>query len=229
MYGKVFGLISILIAFVFFGSGCVSSSFIKEMSSDIESLKTRVTDLEKRVATQESTLAGIQQATPTPDSEMESDSEAEESIAIETPSPKSSEPGINPPKALGSAEMFYSRGRNDYHDGKYREAVTSFRQAELLTDSPELKARSLYWIGECYYSQKSYRRALEIFQKISRDYPHSSKAPDALVKIGFTYYEINEYNKSMQALEEFLREYPDHRAAGLVQDKLHEIQQIKTR
>jgi tetratricopeptide (TPR) repeat protein len=50
----------------------------------------------------------------------------------------------------------------------------------------EYAGNAQYWIGECYYTQRDYARALEAFNKVIERYPKGQKVPDALLKVGFS-------------------------------------------
>ena len=97
----------------------------------------------------------------------------------------------------------------------------------MLTNSTEMKSRCYYWIGECFYAQNSYNRALDYFNRVYNEYKEESKASDALLKMGFTYTQMNDYNKAVLLLKEFINSYPTHRAVSLAEEKIRWIDDIE--
>ncbi len=220
-------LITRLIFIVIIGSvcGCVSTSHIQEMSADIEKLKKESSELKESVDRLETDLAALTE-TQEPDLPADEISEIADSITSATPTPVPPPPAPPAPSVL-TGEEWYDRGQSAYHAGRYREAVQAFEQAAAMVMSREFKARCYYWEGECLYAQKSYRRALELFNRVYLEYRFQPKAPDALLKIGFTYTEMEAYNEAVQVLKEFVTNYPDHRAVSLARDKLEWIDSLQ--
>jgi tol-pal system protein YbgF len=80
----------------------------------------------------------------------------------------------------------------------------------------------LYWLGETYYTEKRYDRALEFFEKVVGRYPGHSKAPDALLKIGYTNKMLGNMPTARYYLEDLIRRYPKSHSAKLARSKLRE-------
>ena len=97
-----------------------------------------------------------------------------------------------------------------------------------MSSSREMIARCYYWMGECFYAQRSFQRALELFRRVYDDYTSETKASDAPLKMGFTYSELKDYNEAMQVLKEFLEKYPTHRAATLAEEKISWIENLQS-
>jgi len=82
-----------------------------------------------------------------------------------------------------------------------------------------------YWLGESYYVQGKYERALEAFQEVGERFPESDKVPDALLKQGFAYYELSDYRRARQTLMGVTERFPDHRVGKYARDRLERIRQ----
>ena len=65
-----------------------------------------------------------------------------------------------------------------------------------------------YWIGECYYGLKDYRKALFEFEKVLT-FGQSNKDDDSQLKIGLCYVQLNEFGKAREELNRLLINYPD--------------------
>ncbi len=219
------GFIWGVMVWVIGGMGCVSTSLIQQMSDDIDQLKKENQEIKQAIARLE---------TDTAQPVMDSSESAEAVIQeFEQPPPNmydnaSEDPTPLPVPSLESDEECYAKGQEYYHDGKYREAIQMFEQASVLASSAELISRCYYWMGECFYAQGSFTRALDLFRKVYREYNSEPKAPDALLKIGFTYSELKDYTNAVQVLNEFIKKYPTHRAISVARDKLHWIETNKS-
>ena len=68
----------------------------------------------------------------------------------------------------------------------------------MVTRHPhhELADNAQYWLGEVYYDQKDYARALTEFRATVTAYPRGNKVADALLKVGFAYQALGEGAKA---------------------------------
>ena len=73
---------------------------------------------------------------------------------------------------------------------------------------------SLYWQGECAYSQDKYADAIKVFERLIKSYPGGNKAPDALLKIALSYKKLGESSRAREAVQRLLNEYPFSDAAA---------------
>ena len=82
---------------------------------------------------------------------------------------------------------------------------------------------AIYWLGESFYSQKKYNKALKEFQKITKEYPNSEKLVEAILKTGFTQFELGDIEKSIKTLNQLIKSYPDSSSSRLAKEKLNSI------
>tara|TARA_B110000116_G_scaffold125460_1_gene108765 strand:- start:508 stop:1137 length:630 start_codon:yes stop_codon:yes gene_type:complete len=82
---------------------------------------------------------------------------------------------------------------------------------------------AIYWLGESFYSQKKYNKALKEFQKITKEYPKSEKLVEAILKTGFTQFELGDIEKSIKTLNQLIKSYPDSSSSRLAKEKLNSI------
>lgn len=110
----------------------------------------------------------------------------------------------------------YNQGYEMYLNGKYAQAITIFR--EFLKNFPtnDLADNAQYWIGECYYAQKMFDRAIAEFKK-TETYPDGNKIPDAYLKIVYSYNELGKKDEASKWKKLLLEKYANSEAAK----KLH--------
>lgn len=82
---------------------------------------------------------------------------------------------------------------------------------------------AIYWLGESFYSQKKYNKALKEFQKITKEFPNSEKLVEAILKTGFTQFELGDVEKSIKTLNQLIKSYPDSSSSRLAKEKLNSI------
>jgi TolA-binding protein len=219
---RVFSLIVILVLNIMV-QGCVSTSLVQNMLDDISKLKKENQELKTSVTTLETDVNNLKVLT---DAERKTEEKLIEPTT--TPTHLNTPIAIETPK-FENAEELYTKGLDAYHANNYPEAIKIFEESTILSDSPEMKSKCYYWMGECYYSLKSYEKAVEIFNRVYKDYNSEIKAPDALLKIGFTYCELQDYNKAVQVLKEFVTKYPTHRAIPLAKEKLLWLEEVTSK
>ncbi len=85
---------------------------------------------------------------------------------------------------------------------------------DLLKSNPELSGRVYFQIGELYKIQKSPRKALTNFLKVTVVYKGTHHLP-ALIEVAKLYhYELNEFEKALDTYKEFYQLAPKHELAS---------------
>jgi tol-pal system protein YbgF len=118
---------------------------------------------------------------------------------------------------------------------QYDAVLAKFKQGDLegaqrgFTDflsrypTSDLAPNAQYWLGECYYGKRDYRRAIEAFDLVKHVYPRSEKVPAALLKQSLAYIEVNERKRATVLLQEILESYPKSPEAGRAEAKLAQL------
>jgi tol-pal system protein YbgF len=117
----------------------------------------------------------------------------------------------------------YQKAFDLIKSGEYfaaEEALSIF--IDLYSDT-EFIDDAIYWLGESFYSQKKYNKALKEFDKITKEHPDSEKLVEAILKTGFTQFELQDIEKSIKTLNQLIKSYPDSSASRLARDKLNSI------
>jgi tol-pal system protein YbgF len=80
-----------------------------------------------------------------------------------------------------------------------------------------------FWIGETFYQEKSYEKAILEYQKVIEKYPRGNKVPAALLKQGLAFLNLKDRVNSRLIFEELVRKYPNTSEAKAASDKLKEL------
>jgi tol-pal system protein YbgF len=83
-----------------------------------------------------------------------------------------------------------------------------------------LASSAQYWIGETYFRQSDFPRALVEFQRVVDGYPKSAQIPEALLKIGACHRALKEQGKAREVWQHLIAEFPGTNAASQAQSLL---------
>ena len=117
-------------------------------------------------------------------------------------------------------DSLYSYALQLYQEGKHKESIEKFEEFISKLPNDTLANNAQYWIGENYYSMRSFPQALEAFQTTLTKYPKGSKAPDATLKVGYTYYAMGQSTKAKETLNNLIKNYSKSDSANLAKQTL---------
>ena len=138
---------------------------------------------------------------------------------------------VLPPKIIvvekgGAAESdaaeqdAYMKAFGLFSANNYAGAILAFEAFIRQHPGSEYAGNAQYWIGECYYTQRDYGRALDAFNRVIEGYAKGKKVPDAMLKVGFTLISLNQPDKARSALEALVEKYPKSPAAAKARERL---------
>ncbi|MDY6952401.1 MAG: tol-pal system protein YbgF [Thermodesulfobacteriota bacterium] len=137
-------------------------------------------------------------------------------------SSETEETKAGPKKAGGkpTSEELYKDAKQKFDQGAYEEARGLFQS--FLEGYPQSdKADSArFWIGEIYYRDKWYEKAILEYQRVIEDHPKGNKVPSALLKQGFAFSNLGDTDNAKLILKELVRKYPESNEARIAQKKL---------
>jgi tol-pal system protein YbgF len=127
------------------------------------------------------------------------------------------------PAGPDDASQRYDQAIARLRSGDHVAAVALLR--ELITRYPrhELADNAQYWIGEAFYDQKDYPRAIAEFRRAASTYPRGNKVPDALLKLGFSYLASGQIADGRRTLEQVIAGYPRTGPARLAAARLESL------
>ncbi len=132
-----------------------------------------------------------------------------------------------PPIPTAPPQEIYNMAYSDYLKGNFDLAIEGFKQyIQQFPDSP-LADNSLYWIGECYFSQKKFREAIDQFNDLILNYPNGDKAAAAYLKKGISLAELGKKDEALAAFKLLVSKYPLEEETKIAQQKIKELQAQK--
>lgn len=100
-----------------------------------------------------------------------------------------------------------------YQNGNYSEAITKFNELIAVDANNDLSDNCQYWIAECFYAQKDYKRSIMELEKVF-SFAGTNKADAAQFKIGLCYLNIGDVVHSKAAFQRLVDFYPNSESAS---------------
>lgn len=101
----------------------------------------------------------------------------------------------------------YIAALSDYQNATYDKAIQGFASLVISDHTNELADNSQYWLAECYYSQKNYKRAIIEFEKVFT-FPGTDKDDDAQLKLGHAYMSMGNLEKAREEYQRLIDYFP---------------------
>ena len=117
-------------------------------------------------------------------------------------------------------EEAYQSAKQAYDKGDFNAAREGFQK--FIKEFPKSKNvdNAQFWIGETYYREKWYEKAILEYQKVIEKYPKGNKVTAALLKQGFAFLNLGDKVNSRLILSELIKKYPKSNEAKIAEHKL---------
>lgn len=225
----------------------VLKTLIEQANDNVNTMKATVTDLH---GSMQQNLASTGARFDTMTSQMQALSESLEeakarlsklseqmaqtqNILTTLPSQSNPTPGATPgapgaPTAPGAppvpdADSLYTQGLSSYTGGQYDLSIQAFQDYLKYYKDTDRASNAQYYIGECYYSQKDYKQAIEAYDLCSEKYPAGNKAAAAQLKKGFSLLALDEKTAGVRELRSLIQRFPDSPESELARQRLKKL------
>jgi tol-pal system protein YbgF len=122
-----------------------------------------------------------------------------------------------------TAKDIYSNGRQAFDNGKMDESRQLFLSLIKNFPKSEYADNAQYWIGESYYREKWYERAILEYQTVIEKYPKGNKVPASKHKQGMAFLKIGDKANARIILNDLVKKHPDSSEAKIAAQKLKEF------
>jgi tol-pal system protein YbgF len=122
-----------------------------------------------------------------------------------------------------SEDEIYKSGKQAFDEGDSETAKKRFKELIDRYPKSENADNAQFWIGEIYYREKWYEKAILEYQEVIEKYPKGNKVPSALLKQGLAFQNIGDKANSRLILEDLVKKYPKSNEARIAREKLKEI------
>lgn len=124
------------------------------------------------------------------------------------------------PKVSVDKEKSYEEAYKTFKKGDYNGARDKFRKFVEIFPSSEYSDNAQFWIGECYYFEKDYEKAILEYENVITKYPKGNKVPNALLKQALSFMELGDKASAKLLLQRVIKEYPNTSSARIARGKL---------
>jgi tol-pal system protein YbgF len=131
-------------------------------------------------------------------------------------------PGGQTPSELSEDEIYrmakqaFDQGDSDAARKKFKELIEKFPKSERADNAQ-------FWIGEIYYREKWYEKAILEYQKVIENYPKGNKVPASLLKQGLAFLNLGDKKNSRLILKELIKKYPKSNEAQIAKGKVKSL------
>jgi len=116
----------------------------------------------------------------------------------------------------------YRAGLRAFQDQQFDKAVQQFRLFQRKYPNSEMADDAQYWIGESYFSQKDYNRAILEFNDVLK-YRKGDKVPAALLRQAQAFIEIGDKTDARLILQKLLNDHPNSEQARDAKERLQAL------
>lgn len=120
-------------------------------------------------------------------------------------------------------ESLYAAAYELFKEGKYEKSRESFDHFLKQYPESEFSSNAQFWIGECYYFEKKYEKAIVEYEKVTKNFPEGNKVPYALLKQGLAFLKLGDKASARLLLQQVIKDYPNTSQARIARAKLIEI------
>jgi len=109
--------------------------------------------------------------------------------------------------APGEYQQRYQQSLDLFHSSQYKAARENFQSLLASDANNSLSDNAQYWIGECNYAMRQYKKAIMDFEKVFT-FPQSNKNDAAQFKLGLCYERLGDGQKAREEFQRLIDVYP---------------------
>ncbi|HUV51414.1 MAG TPA: tol-pal system protein YbgF [Anaerolineae bacterium] len=127
----------------------------------------------------------------------------------------------DPPKRSGGSEdEIYASAKQAFDNGDLEAAGEEFQRIIKQYPKSQHVDNAQFWIGEIYYREKWYEKAILEYQKVIEKYPKGNKVPASFLKQGLAFLNLGEKANARLVLKELILKHPKSNEAKIATEKL---------
>ena len=116
----------------------------------------------------------------------------------------------------------YIEALSYYQNGDYSQAINGFSSLVIEDPSNELADNSQYWLAECYYSTKNYKRSILEFEKVFT-FPGTDKDDDSQLKLALSYQSLGNLLKARDEYQRMVDYFPSSEYFSRARESLKQL------
>ena len=124
-----------------------------------------------------------------------------------------------------SEEGIYRTAKQAFDQGDFELARERFQKLIKTYPKSNNADNAQFWIGEIYYQEKWYEKAILEYQKVIENYPNGNKVQSSLLKQGFSFFNLGDKANARLIFTELIKKYPKSNEAEIARKKLKGLAQ----
>ncbi len=120
-------------------------------------------------------------------------------------------------------EAAYNACYKLFKEGQYVKAREEFLKFLKQYPKTAYSDNAQFWIGETYYVEEKYERAIVEYEKVVKDHPSGDKVPYALLKQGMAFQKLGDKASAKIVYQQIIKKYPQTNQARVAKAKLSEL------
>lgn len=116
----------------------------------------------------------------------------------------------------------YIDALSHYQNGEYDLSISGFSHLVVGDPNNTLADNSQYWLAECYYSKKNYKRTVVELEKVFT-YPGTDKDDDAQLKLGHTFLNMGDIDRARKEYQRLVEYFPGSEFIPKAKDALRQL------
>ena len=135
----------------------------------------------------------------------------------------SNTPAAEKPANESSDKQIYDNAKAAFDAGEMERARQGFQQLIKSFPKSDNADNAQFWIGESYYREKWYEKAILEYQTVIEKYPNGNKVPSAMLKQGLAFLQLGDKSNARLILVELQKKFPKSSEARIASQKLNEF------
>lgn len=114
----------------------------------------------------------------------------------------------------------FDEASQDLTQGRYAQALRSFREFLLRAPESSLADNAQYGVGECFFAQSQFDSAGAAYARVPALWPDGDRVPAALYKLALSQDKLGRAAESRKTLEDLVQRFPLSGEAQLARERL---------
>ena len=145
----------------------------------------------------------------------------EQYLNLEITENNAAKPPVSSSGGEPSEAELYNAAKQALDKGDFETARQGFQNYLKKYPASKTANNAQFWLGEVYYREKWYEKAILEYQQVIEKYPKGSKVPAAMLKQGLSFYNIGDKANGRLILQELVKKFPGTNEAKIAGKKLN--------
>jgi tol-pal system protein YbgF len=132
-------------------------------------------------------------------------------------------PAAQAATTASTEEQLYNEARQAFDSGQMEKARQGFQQLIKTYPKSANADNAQFWIGETYFNEKWYEKAILEYQTVIEKYSKGNKVAAAMLKQGTAFLQLGDKANARLIFKELEKKYPKSSEAAIAAKKLKEL------